>query len=249
MQIADAIPNLPADIVRHALGTLIGLLPRPTADTPENRAACEATAVAAVAALRPTDAFQLLLAVQIVGTYAHAMECLRLSAEPGRSVDLVARTRSWAASLIRVMHESLRDLGRAQAKAQARDHPYRGTIPGGAEARTVGHRSCQAEAPSGELSELPTTPPGVADRFSSSPEPAFANGGAHRLAFPEELLVASSDRGIRALRQGLARGNAMLRCSAEAMTSRARMRSSRDARKASPAVQLAGQDQRVRRMA
>jgi len=70
MQIADAIPNLPADIVRHALGTLIGLLPRPTADTPENRAACEATAVAAVAALRPTDAFQLLLAVQIVGTYA-----------------------------------------------------------------------------------------------------------------------------------------------------------------------------------
>jgi|KBSMisStaDraftv2_1062788.scaffolds.fasta_scaffold812008_2 hypothetical protein len=118
MQIADAIPNLPADIVRHALGTLIGLLPRPTADTPENRAGCEATAVAAVAALRPTDAFQLLLAVQIVGTYAHAMECLRLSAEPGRSVDLVARTRSWAASLIRVMHESLRDLGRAQAKAR-----------------------------------------------------------------------------------------------------------------------------------
>ena len=67
MQITDVIPSLPPTIVRSALDTLIGLLPRPAVDTPENRAASEAAAIAAVAALRPADAFQLMLAVQIVG--------------------------------------------------------------------------------------------------------------------------------------------------------------------------------------
>jgi hypothetical protein len=120
MQITDAIPQLPPDIVRHELQTLIGLLPRPMADTPEGRNTRDGCAIAAVAALRPADAFQLMLAVQIVGMDAHAMECLRLAASPGQSVDIVRQARSQACALLRVTDASLRDLLRMQAQ---RDTP------------------------------------------------------------------------------------------------------------------------------
>jgi len=116
MQITDAIPQLPSDIVRHELQTLIGLLPQLMVDTSEGRAARDAGAIAAVAAPRPTDAFQLMLAVQIVGMDAHAMECLRLAAQPGQSADIVRQARSQACALLRVTDASLRDLLRMQTQ-------------------------------------------------------------------------------------------------------------------------------------
>ncbi|HET7881929.1 MAG TPA: hypothetical protein VFL55_13675 [Acetobacteraceae bacterium] len=134
MQISDAIPNLPAEIVRHGLETLIGILPRPIPDTPENLAAREASAIRAVAALRPRDAFQLMLAVQIVGTDAHAMECLRFAAVPGQPLDIVQRARSQACSLWRVSDASLRDLMRTQD----RQDKSAATRPAARPARTPG---------------------------------------------------------------------------------------------------------------
>jgi hypothetical protein len=138
MQITDAIPHLSPSIVRHELDTLIGLLPRPAADTPEGRAFRDASAIAAVAALRPTDAFQLMLAVQIVGVDAHGMECLRLAAQPGQQLDIVLRARSQACSLFRASDASLRDLLRMQdkrdkpaARPTAKQAPGRAAQPAG----------------------------------------------------------------------------------------------------------------------
>ena len=75
MRMTDALSHLPAASVRHAEDTLLGLLPPPVPDTPEARAGCDAGAMAHAIALRPADAAELMMAVQIVGTHAHAMEC------------------------------------------------------------------------------------------------------------------------------------------------------------------------------
>ena len=120
MRMTDALSHLPAASVRHAEDTLLGLLPPPVPDTPEARAGCDAGAMAHAIALRPADAAELMMAVQIVGTHAHAMECHRLSNQPGLAIDLVLRSRSQALAMMRVARDGRRLLLEMQARRAKR---------------------------------------------------------------------------------------------------------------------------------
>ena len=83
MHITETLPQLPTAIARETLGTLIAALPPPLADTPRDLAARDAAAIATVAALRPTDTAQALLAAQIVGAHFHAMDRRRTAGPAG----------------------------------------------------------------------------------------------------------------------------------------------------------------------
>jgi len=144
MNVTEALPNLPAPIACQIGHVLIASLPAPRGDTPECRADRDTAAIAAVAALRPANAFEALLAADIVGVSAHAMDCLRLAVQPGQAVEETLRIRARAGSLMHQMQAQLRSLQRIQAErelADARSHVVV-PLPVRAKAtRRAGHRS------------------------------------------------------------------------------------------------------------
>ena len=81
MALIDALPLLPRPIARHTLFILTGALPPPLGDLPEERAARDASAIAAVVALNPVDAGEARLAARSVAADAWAMDCLHLAGE------------------------------------------------------------------------------------------------------------------------------------------------------------------------
>jgi hypothetical protein len=120
------LPNLPAAVAREVFATLCGSLPPPVIDTPETRADRDDTAMAAVAALHPTDAFEAKLAADIVAADASVMDCHRLAAQHGSDLAATLRCRAQATATMRQMRSLLRDYQRMQAereKAEAAMHP------------------------------------------------------------------------------------------------------------------------------
>ncbi len=115
------LPNLPATIAREAYASLCGVLPPPAIDTPETRAARDDEAMAAVAILRPADAFEARLAVDVVTAEAHARDCLRLAAKYCNDVTTALRCRAQFAVMMRQMQSALRTLQRMQAARQDTD--------------------------------------------------------------------------------------------------------------------------------
>ena len=109
------LPNLPDSIAREVFATLCGTLPPPVTDTPEARAAREETAMAAVAALLPANAYEALLAAQIILANYHAKDCLRLAALPGQDFDDARHCRAQANAMMRQEQSGLRALQRTQA--------------------------------------------------------------------------------------------------------------------------------------
>jgi hypothetical protein len=120
------LPNLPASVSDEIFATLCAALPAPASDTPENRAARDETAMAAVAALHPTDAFEAKLAAEIVVADAYVMDSLRLAGQYRDDLAATLRCRAQATSMMRQMRSGLRELQRMQAereKAEAAMHP------------------------------------------------------------------------------------------------------------------------------
>ena len=115
MSIDQRLPNLPAYVVSHTLDTLRAALPPPVPDTSKNRAAMEELAVAALVALQPSDAFEAMLATQIVLQEAHAADCLRLAAEHGADPVIARRNRAMAGTMMKLMRSGLRTLRSRQA--------------------------------------------------------------------------------------------------------------------------------------
>ena len=118
----NMLPNLSPAIAREVFATLCTALPGPAIDTPENRAARDEAAMAAVAALHPADAFEAKLAAEIVAADASVMDCLRLAAQYGSDLTATLRCRAQATSTMRQMRSALRDLQKIQAtreKAEA----------------------------------------------------------------------------------------------------------------------------------
>jgi hypothetical protein len=113
------LPNLPPSVAREVYARLCALFPPPSSDTPEARADRDETAMAAVAALRPADAFEALFAAQIVGANASAMDSLRLAVQPHQEPKDVHRNRTQAATMMRNMQSGLRMLRREQAEREA----------------------------------------------------------------------------------------------------------------------------------
>jgi hypothetical protein len=120
------IPNLPAAVSREIFARLCAILPPPVIDTAEARAAREADAMQAVAALRPADAFEARLAVQIVAADTHAIDCFRLAAKYFNDLTAGLQCRAQAALMMRQMQAALRTLHRMQAmraKTEATSQP------------------------------------------------------------------------------------------------------------------------------
>ena len=122
----QTLPNLPASVSREVFATLCASLPSPATDTPNTRADREQTAMAAVAALLPANAYEALLAAQIVLANYHAKDCLRLAALPGQDFDDARHCRAQANAMMRQEQSGLRALQRTQAtreKAEAERNP------------------------------------------------------------------------------------------------------------------------------
>jgi hypothetical protein len=122
----QSLPNLAPSVAREVFATLCGSLPPPVTDTAENRAARDQTAMSAVAALHPSDAFEALLAAQIIAADAHAKDSLRLAVAPGQNAEAARQCRAQASAMMRQMQGGLRALQRTQAmreKAEAAMNP------------------------------------------------------------------------------------------------------------------------------
>jgi hypothetical protein len=120
------LPNLPISIAREIFADLSAGLPPLATDTPEARAARDDLAMAAVAALHPTDVMEARHAVAIVTADAYAADSLRLAGECRTDVAATLRCRAQAAALLREMRCLLRDYRRNQAerdKALEAMHP------------------------------------------------------------------------------------------------------------------------------
>ncbi len=126
MSITQSLPNLPPAIARHTLYQLTEALPPPISDIPEERAARDEAAIAAVAVLQPADAFEARLAVRVVAADAHAIDSLCSAGLPGRQLDDVRRCRAQAAAMMRASQgalHALRAMQAARAKAQPQPQP------------------------------------------------------------------------------------------------------------------------------
>ena len=122
----QSLPNLSPAISREVFASLCGLLPPPVPNTPEARADREATAMDAVASLIPANAFEALLASDIVAASYHAKDCLRLAVLPGQDPDEARRHRAQANAMLRQEQSGLRTHQRTQAmreKAEAERNP------------------------------------------------------------------------------------------------------------------------------
>jgi hypothetical protein len=115
MNITDLLPNLSAAVARHLFDTVRGSLPRPILDTPENRAARDKAAIAAIVGLQPGDAFEAMRATLIVVADAHAADCLRRADQPGTDAKTAHRSRTLAGALARQVRDALRTYQSHQA--------------------------------------------------------------------------------------------------------------------------------------
>ena len=117
----QTIPNLPAAIALETYASLCGSLPPPVPDTPESRAARDDGAMQAVAVLRPANAFEARLAVDVIAADAHAKDSLRLAAKYHADLSAMVKCRAQFALMMRQMHSALRTLQRMQAARQNAD--------------------------------------------------------------------------------------------------------------------------------
>jgi hypothetical protein len=115
------LPNLRASVARETYASLCAILPPPVIDTAEARASRDDAAMQAVAVLRPADAFEARLAVDVVAADAHAKDCLRLASQFFNDFTAALRCRAQFALMMRQMQSALRTLQRMQA-ARQKDH-------------------------------------------------------------------------------------------------------------------------------
>jgi hypothetical protein len=95
------------------LETVLRTIPTNNPDAVPNRIAA---ASAALAAFRPTDEIEAMLAAQAVGLHHGSMECLRRSLLPGQDAEVASRLRKDAANLARAMADMLDALDRRRGK-------------------------------------------------------------------------------------------------------------------------------------
>lgn len=122
----QTLPNLPPAIAREIFATLCASLPAPVIDTPDARAARDEAAMAAVAALHPTDALEAKLAADIVVAEAYAIDSFRLAGEFRNDLAATIKCRAQANATLRQMRSPLREYRHTQAerdKALAAMHP------------------------------------------------------------------------------------------------------------------------------
>jgi hypothetical protein len=173
---ADPQPDwarlLPREAFHEIILILRGALPPPLGDDPGDLVRRDRAAMAAVAALGPTNAAEGRLAAQFVAADAWAMDCLRLARERRLELEIARKCRAQAMSMMREGKSALRVLLRLQAARRAieEDEAAAGRAAW-AEHSAVG---IMEEA----LCAAPAAPVGpVAGSGRPPPSPARAEGG------------------------------------------------------------------------
>ncbi len=128
---------------------LCATLPPPVIDTAEKREIRNLSAMAAVAALRPADAFEARLAAGAVACNACAMDCLRLAAQHRDDLAKTLRCRAQAGAMMRQEKRALRVLAKMQAarKAAAVPAPAAGADQGPQQAAPLPEQTRAARDP------------------------------------------------------------------------------------------------------
>jgi hypothetical protein len=158
-----ALPGLPASVSREVFATICASLPPPATDAPEIRADREDTAMAAVAALHPADAFEALLAVRIVVAEANAVDSIALSMQYRNDLAATLRCRAQASAMMRQAQSALRSLRQMQA---AREKAETEMQPAAMERAGYWYREAASPPPPAEPAPQPagsTEPPHDAD--------------------------------------------------------------------------------------
>jgi len=118
-ELMNPFPTLPPRVAQEVLAQLFSALPPPHDDGPQARKDRDALAVATLAALRPVDVTEAMLAVQIVLSEAFSRDCLREANRHRTDIKLALKCRTQAAALMRRMHRDLRTLLARQAARPA----------------------------------------------------------------------------------------------------------------------------------
>ena len=110
------LPNIPESLSRAICADLIGNLPAPADDTPEQRALRDERAITALAHYIPENAAEAELAADIVAAEFHAKDALRGALHFRNDLAAAERCRRQHALMMRTMHGGLRALLRLQAE-------------------------------------------------------------------------------------------------------------------------------------
>jgi hypothetical protein len=111
----DPIQQLPKDLYYQVVHALRDALPPPITDSPEDHARRDNAIIAQVAALRPTNADEVILAAQCIAANAQALDCLRLARLHPNDIAHVLKCTAQCASMMRQSRGALTHLHRLQA--------------------------------------------------------------------------------------------------------------------------------------
>lgn len=142
MNLVEHFPHLPTAVAFHTLNALRAGLPAPVPDTPEQRAARDASAIALINSLQPIDEAEAALAVKYVLDSAHAMECFRLAKQRGSDTKAILRDGDQALRFMRAAMKGRQALLDRQAQRPPPVAPSR-TVGAGPERETeAGPAAC-----------------------------------------------------------------------------------------------------------
>jgi transposase len=117
----DLARQLPADVYYRVVHDLLGHLPPPEPNTPEEIARRDNAAIAKVAALLPVNAAEADLARQVVSASTYGADCLRLAREFRNDPKTYLQSTAQSASQQRQSMRALTLLQRMQAERRRQD--------------------------------------------------------------------------------------------------------------------------------
>jgi hypothetical protein len=184
------LPNIPESLSRAICADLIGSLPSPADDTPEQLALRDERAITALAHYIPENAAEAELAADIVAAQFHAKDALRGAVRYGDDLAAAERCRRQHALMMRTMHSGLRALLLMQAERRKLEH--------------AGHPLALLRAGhlhSGTLPPEPEPPPPCDPAAEPKPEPPSVPSYEEMTA-AEQYSVIYPDRAVAIRRHG-----------------------------------------------
>jgi hypothetical protein len=152
-QTTPSDPLDPATLAAMQSATVNAVPPRPGASDADKAAQREG-ALAFLAALRPSDPVQAMLAVHIIASHYAAMEYFRRAARDELSIDLHLRIVGKAVALCRMIERAMRELAQRQGVPVLRRVAARPTaVPASAPAADA------QPAPDAAPASMPAQPP------------------------------------------------------------------------------------------